>query len=127
MYGMPIYILVAESGIRSLLSYVPGRPEEVSVILTGPTIAVGGLSLILPTLTPKPVPLPAGASANTVAINKSDQRLIELATISVFLLFLAWVFSIYLTHPNPPSTWALYIGLTTYIVGIVFTEAKELV
>ncbi|MGY4349799.1 hypothetical protein ACVWXM_006292 [Bradyrhizobium sp. GM7.3] len=125
LYGMPIYLLVAEFGIRSLLSYMPGRTEEISIILTGPTIAVGGLSLILPALTPKPVPLPPGVPPNTIVINRSDQRLIELAIISVFLLFLAWVFSLYLTHPTPPSNWALVIGLITYIIGIVFTEAKE--
>jgi hypothetical protein len=127
LYGMPFYVLVAEAGIRSLLSYVPGRSEEISIILTGPTIAVGGLSLILPTLTPKIVPLPPGAPPNTIAINKSDQTLIELATISIFILFLSWVFSIYLTHPKAPSIWALVIGMTTYIIGIFFTEAKELV
>jgi hypothetical protein len=106
---------------------MPGRTEEISIILAGPTIAVGGLSLILPTLTPKPVPLPPGAPSSTIAINKSDELLIEVATISVFILFFAWAFSIYLTHPNPPSTWALGIGLVTYIIGIIFTEAKELV
>jgi hypothetical protein len=127
LYGMPIYILVAEYGLRSLLAYAPGRTEEISIVLTGPTIAVGGLSLILPTLTPKPVPLPPAAPANTVLINKSDKALIDIATISVFLLFLLWGFSIYLTHPNPPSGWALVIGLVTYIVGVFFTEAKELV
>jgi hypothetical protein len=125
LYGMPIYLLVVEFGLRSLLSNMPGRTEEISLILSGPTIAVAGLSLILPALSPKPVPLPPGAPADAIVINKSDQRVIELAMISVFILFIAWAFSIYLTHASPPSTWAFIIGLVTYIIGIIFTEIKE--
>jgi hypothetical protein len=121
LYGMPLYLLVAELGMKFLLA------EEASIFLTGPTIAVGGLSLILPTLTPKPVPLPANAPANLVVMNASDQLLMQFATAFVFILFLTWAFSLYLTHFKPPSTWALVIGVATYIIGIVFTELKEVV
>lgn len=127
LYGMPIYILLVEQGIRSLLSHIPGRAEDTSILLSGPTITVGGLSLILATLTPKPVPLPQGAPANAIAINKSDKALIDTATICVFVFFLLWAYSIYLTHPNPPSMWALVIGILTYAIGIIFTEVKEVI
>lgn len=125
LYGMPIYIVLAEYGIRLMLHGLPGRHEELSFILTGPTIAVAGLSLILPALTPKPVPIPPGLPPNTIIINRSDQRLIEASFIAFFLLAFTWAVSLYLTHPEPPNEWALVIGLITYVAGIVITEVKE--
>jgi hypothetical protein len=125
LYGMPLYIVLAELSLRSLLANVPGRAEDVSPYLIGPTIAVAGLSLILPTLSPKLVPLPPGAPTNVIAINNSDQKLTEWGLIAVFVLFFLWAYSIYLNHPNPPSIWSLIIGLFTYTIGVVFTELKE--
>jgi len=125
LYGMPLYILGAELALRSILAGLPGRPEDTSLILSGPTIAVAGLSLILPTLTPKPVPLPPGVPANLIAINKNDQLLINSALIAVFVLFFAWLYSIYLTHSMPPHPGAFLIGIVTYMIGIGFTEFKE--
>ena len=54
LYGMPLYITVVEVLIKYLLTFVPGRSEPLELALSGPSISVAGISLLLPVLIPKP-------------------------------------------------------------------------
>jgi hypothetical protein len=133
LYGMPTYIIVIELAIRYLLSFTPGRHEEVSLLLSGPSIAVAGLTLILAVLSPKPFALaiPPGMIPininDVVIININDKKLIDAATIALFVLLGFWALSLFLAHQENPSFWTMVIGGDTYIVGIAFTEWKEIV
>jgi hypothetical protein len=81
LYAMPLYII----GIEVAARHLPAG-EAVNYALSGPTVAVAGLSLILPTLIPKRVPTPQNLPPNYTAVDKSDQRLIEVATIAFLYL-----------------------------------------
>ena len=120
LYGMPIYLLIIEITAKHLLNN-----EPVNYALSGPTIAVAGISLILPVLTTKPVPIPANSSSTMILINRTDQKLIELATIMFFLLVIPWVGSTYLAHEATTGVWAIVIGCLIYAVGVFLTGWKE--
>src|SRR5260221_1469668 len=102
LYGMPIYLTAIEVVTKHFVANDP-----ISLVLSGPTIAVAGISLILPVMTPKPVPLPQNLPPNTIVINQTDQTLIEIATIAFFVLILLWVFSIYVAHQSTSGLWAV--------------------
>jgi hypothetical protein len=120
LYGMPLYLLLLEIATKHFVV-----SEPINYALSGPTVAVAGISLLLPVLSPKNIPLPPGLPANTVVINKTDQRVIEFAMIAFFTLIILWVYSIYLSHDRQTGYWAIVIGLFTYLIGVVFTEIKE--
>ena len=117
---MPLYLIVIEIATKHFVA-----SEAINYALSGPTVAVAGISLILPVLTPKSVPIPPNLPPNMVLVNRTDQRLIEVAMIAFFMLIFLCVFSIYLAHEASSGYWAIIIGVLTYIVGVVFTEIKE--
>jgi hypothetical protein len=120
LYGMPLYLIVIEVASRHFLA-----GEAVNYALSGPTVAVAGLSLMLPISIPKRVETPQNLPPNYTAVDKSDQRLIEIAMIAFFVLIAAWVLSIYLAYDNQMSILAIIIGSLIYAIGIIFTELKN--
>jgi hypothetical protein len=95
-YGFPIYLVLAEYAIRFLLSYAPGKPENLALVGSTSTVTAAGLSPIAPVLIPKPVTLDKVAAKvlNTSGIallRVGDQRLIAMAYLALLILPFAWV------------------------------------
>jgi hypothetical protein len=128
LYGMPLYITIVEVLLKYLLTFVPGRTEPVELALSGPSIAVAGISLLLPVLIPKPTSVvvqQATTQETVVIINKRDQTVIEAATVLLFILFVVWGVMLFMAHQTNPSILVLIIGLFVYAIGAGMTIWKE--
>jgi hypothetical protein len=143
-YGFPVYLVLAEFAMRFVISYAPGRQEEISLLAASNSLAAAGLSLIAPILIPKPVipPLDANAlallqTANIELINRNDRRLIYAAYIALLLLPFFWGAALWFAHDSEVThtvqsfgvavPTSFLITLTIYIVGMIYTEMKEMV
>ena len=69
-YGFPVYLMVAEYAIRFLLSFAPGKVEDLAIVGSTSTVTAAGLSLIAPVLIPKLVAMTKEA-AKVVEENKA--------------------------------------------------------
>lgn len=141
-YGFPIYLVIAEYSIRFLLSYAPGKTEDLAVVGSTSTVTAAGLSLIAPVLIPKPVTLNQSASrivaaSGVVMMRAGDQRLIACAYLALLILPFAWGGALWMVHrDNSDYDIALaglhvpgpfLIGVCIYLIGMAFTEVKEAV
>src|SRR5258708_9491061 len=103
LYGMPLYIILVKVLIKYLLTFVPGRSEPLDLALSGPSISVAGITLLLPVLIPKPTSVIVQNQTTlgaVVIINQRDQKVIETATILLFVLFIVWGVTLYMAHQN---------------------------
>jgi hypothetical protein len=143
-YGFPVYLMLAEYAMRFLISFAPGRVEEVSILAASNSIAAAGLGLIAPVLLPKPVSSSLSAStlselraAGAQVINRRDQKLIFSAYIGLLVLPFFWGAALWLAHDTAgpheiqmlgtPVPVPFLIGLGIYIAGMIYTEVKEVV
>jgi hypothetical protein len=143
-YGFPVYLVLAEYAMRFLISFAPGKEEEISLLAASNSVAAAGLSLIAPILIPKSVT--AGLDAATLAtlqaagaelINRNDRRLIFAAYVGLLILPFFWGASLWFAHDHParhdvrlagmavPISFLIAIGI--YIIGMIYTELKEVV
>ena len=141
-YGFPVYLVLAEYAMRFLMSFAPGREEEISLLAASNSVAAAGLSLIAPVLIPKPVV--AALDANTLAqlraanaelVNRNDRRLILAAYVGLLILPFFWGASLWFAHDSrahhdvhflgTPVPTAFIIALGIYIAGMIYTEVKE--
>ncbi len=130
LYGMPLYIILVKVLIKYLLTFVPGRSEPLDLALSGPSISVAGITLLLPVLIPKPTSVIVQNQTTlgaVVIINQRDQKVIETATILLFVLFIVWGVTLYMAHQNSPSIMVLVIGFIVYAIGAGMTKWKEAV
>ena len=141
-YGFPIYLVLAEYAIRFLLSYAPGKVEDLAVVGSTSTVTAAGLSLIAPVLIPKPVTLNKAATAvvansHVVLVRIGDQRLIACAYLALLILPFAWGLALWMVHTEivgyDMDVWRVHIpgpfiiAVAIYLVGMIFTEVKEAV
>jgi asparagine N-glycosylation enzyme membrane subunit Stt3 len=143
-YGFPVYLMLAEYAIRFLISFAPGRVEEVSILAASNSIAAAGLGLIAPVLLPKPVSSSLSVSAlaeiraaGAQVINRRDQKLMFSAYIGLLVLPFFWGAALWLAHDTAgrheiqifgtPVPVPFLIGLGIYIAGMIYTEVKEMV
>jgi hypothetical protein len=141
-YAFPIYLVLAEYAIRFLMSFAPGRGEEVSLIAASNSVAAAGLSLVAPVLIPKPVTvrlsqatLDALRAQGADLINRHDRALIFSGYIGLLVLPFPWGLSLWYAHDSGtphvvmllgwPIPMSLLIALGIYIVGMIYTEVKE--
>lgn len=137
LYVFPIYLVLAEYAIRFLLSYAPGKEEDLAVVGSTSTVIAAGLSLIAPVLIPKPVALTPSAarfvSSNRIVVTGvGDQRLIWLAYLALLILPFAWGWALWLIHKGGAdydfTIWKLHVpgpflvAVVIYLVGVVFTQ-----
>jgi hypothetical protein len=131
-YGFPIYLVTAEYAIRFLLSYAPGKPEDLALVGSTSTVTAAGLSLM--TLTK--------SAADEVKANKAlvvreaDHRLISLAYIALLFLPFGWGWALWMVHKQAgygftvlgiQFQWPFLIAVAIYLVGMIFNELKEVV
>jgi hypothetical protein len=123
LIGLPIYIVGAEVFVNYVLL---GSSDEFKHL--GPSVAVAGISLLVPVLVPKrgEVSLQNGQVATIVL----DADLVQAAWLVLIVLAGFWIYCLYLAHQtDPPTLWSVpaptAIGAGTYLVGWVFTELKE--
>ena len=141
-YGFPIYLVLAEYAIRFLLSYAPGRAEDLAVVGSTSTVTAAGLSLIAPVLIPKPVTLNQSASEivavnGVVLIRVGDQRLIALAYCALLVLPFAWGWALWMVHNSSANYEVTFrdihmpgpflVAVAIYLIGMIFNELKEVV
>jgi len=141
-YGFPIYLVLAEYAIRFLLSYAPGKPENLALVGSTSTVTAAGLSLIAPVLIPKPVTFDKVAAkilntSGIVLLRVGDQRLIAAAYLALLILPFAWGWALWMVHtansdydvtvrgvhfPGP-----FLVAVAIYLIGMIFNETKEVV
>ena len=141
-YVFPVYLMVSEYAIRYLLSYVPGRPEDIAIVGTTSTVTSAGLSLIAPVLIPKPVVLrPSVAriveAAKVRAIRPGDLRLIAAAYVALLALPLTWGWALWMVHTGETrydvslfglrAPGPIWVAFLIYVTGMAFSEFKEVV
>jgi hypothetical protein len=132
----------AEYAIRFLLSYVPGKAEDLALVGSTSTVTAAGLSLIAPVLLPKPVALNQNAAnvvaaGHVVVVGVKDQRLMHLAYLALLVLPFAWGWALWMVHRESTDYDVAVFGvdfsvpfmlaLAIYLVGMIFTEVKEAV
>jgi hypothetical protein len=139
LYGLPLYLIVVEQFVRSLLHFVPGRPDEMSMAAAGTSVAVAGIALLFPVMIPKPVEARLSARLAKAAgdeqisfTKKSDQRLVSSSIVFLFLLTALWGYGLWLAHMPVDAPWyslasPLPYGFLNYTIGIIHTELKEIV
>jgi hypothetical protein len=140
-YGFPIYLVTAEYAIRFLLSYAPGKPEDLALVGSTSTVTAAGLSLIAPVLIPKTMTL-TKIAADEVKANKAlvvreaDHRLTSLAYVALLFLPFGWGWALWMVHQEAEYgftglgihfQWPFLIAVAIYLVGMIFTELKEVV
>jgi hypothetical protein len=140
-YGFPIYLVVAEYAIRFLLSAAPGRQEDLAVVGSTSTVTAAGLSLIAPVLIRKPVTLNQSAADEVKAngalvVREADQRLISLAYLALLVLPFGWGWALWMVHKQADYGFTVIgihlqapflIAVAIYLIGMIFTELKEVV
>jgi hypothetical protein len=142
-YGFPVYLTALEYAMRYVMGFAPGRPEDVSIVAASDGIAAAGLSLIAPVLLPKPVvttldpaTLAKIAAENGRLVNRRDQRLIVAGWLGLLFLPFPWGWLLWMAH-NSDTRWDVYVGtqvvpgpfliaLCMYLVGMIYTELKEI-
>jgi hypothetical protein len=115
----------------------------VSIVAASDGIAAAGLSLIAPVLLPKPVvttldpaTLAKIAAENGRLVNRRDQRLIVAGWLGLLFLPFPWGWLLWMAH-NSDTRWDVYVGtqvvpgpfliaLCMYLVGMIYTELKEI-
>ncbi|MFG5121802.1 hypothetical protein [Methylorubrum sp. POS3] len=141
-YGFPIYLVFAEYAIRFLLSYAPGKTEDLALIGSTSTVTAAGLSLIAPILIPKPVALNQNAlkivNQNNVAVVRvGDQKLIALAYLALLFLPFVWGWALWMVHKDTTDydltisgvslPGPFLVAVVIYMFGMILTEIKEVV
>lgn len=141
-YGFPVYLSAVEYAIRFLMSFAPGKSEEISFAAAANGIAAAGLSLIAPVLIPKPAKgglsdeqINRLAAQGARLANIRDQRLIAAAWLGLLFLPFLWGLALWLSHNdshmldariwNAAIPGPFVIALAMYGVGIIYTELKE--
>ena len=82
-YGFPIYLILAEYAIRFLLSYAPGRAEDLAIVGSTSTVTAAGLALIAPVLIPKPVTVNRAVTRAALA-NDAKKRIARIFQTDTF-------------------------------------------
>lgn len=140
-YGFPIYLVTAEYAIRFLLSYAPGKAEDLALVGSTSTVTAAGLSLIAPVLIPKPMTLTKTAADEVKAnkalvVREADHRLISLAYVALLFLPFGWGWALWMVHQQAEYgftvlrihfQWPFLIAVAIYLIGMIFTELKEVV
>jgi hypothetical protein len=143
-YGFPIYLVLADLAMRFLINFAPGRHEEISIVAASNSIAAAGLALIAPVLIPKPMKSEVSAltqaefrAAGLDLIGSNDRRLISSAYIGLLVLPFFWGAALWYAHDGTglhdvslwgfsiPTPVAIAIGI--YLIGMIYTELKEIV
>jgi hypothetical protein len=142
-YGFPLYLTGAEYAMRFLMQSAPGRPEDISILAASNGIAAAGLSLIAPVLLPKPIKTTLSEDALALLmeegaqiVNRRDQTLIVFGWLGLLVLPFPWGVALWLTH-SESTAYDLHISPVTlpgpfvialliYLVGMIYTELKEL-
>jgi hypothetical protein len=125
IYGFPVLLLIFEWGLRSVIAVDTWG-------FTGPSLAVAGLSFLVPLTKPKEIDVSAPEHAGAVGVSRKDLDFIAVTWLLVlsFLFFWAWSCYASLKHPDQQFLHVslhFAIGLATYAVSLVMTYVKELV
>jgi len=128
IHCFPTYLILFETLFRSITGL------DFSAFI-GPSLAAAGLSLLIPLVRPKPVPISDEDNDKLkedgyIICNTRDERLIVATWIAILVGIFLWSYacSTALNHPNAKlsSFWDhSTIGMINYICGITFSTYKD--
>nr|WP_256833682.1 hypothetical protein [Pseudomonas oleovorans] len=123
IYGFPLILVAFESGLKFLMQY-----DNTS--FAGPALSAAALSFLLPLTKPKILEIKIPEHPNAIVTTIGDRKLVGFVWILVFLYLFAWASVCYLSVQSPTlKIWlldlAFVIGLTTYLISLILTFAKE--
>jgi len=132
VYGFPLFLIGLEAILRAAL-------QLDSLAFTGPTLAAGGVALVVPIILPKRRDYGLSTateveleSKGITFVSSAEQLLADVAVFAILLLTGAWMLSLYLSCKLPSREVMgvplfLLVGITCYFIGIVMSELKRLV